>query len=1578
MSSPSRPSDAPPPEPVPETLRAPRSRLPWPLRVLLVVLLWTGATATALLGSAALHLDSPPARRLAAELLSRFVSGEVQGSLRIGRIDHLSPFEVVARHVELRDRAGRKVAAVGTVRAALDLPALLDGSLHFREGILEAPSIRLIESDEGALPTLITLFEPTDTSPSTGDPLHAQVDRIEMRDGRVRGELLGLRGIVAEQVHLVARLEAQHELRIDILEGHGRLTRPFPFVGRLDLSAAISTDPYVGFTLRADGRRPDRPEESAHAELTLRLPAGADPDDSTPMALRIHSERISADSLRGLGYDWAAPLTGAFRGDLELRGVPAEKLHISGALRSDGGPVSLEGELPTEGTVRIDFETPGIDVHRVLDGAPELHAGGHVALFVEDDPKAPVRARLDLLAFRWGEWQVPPVHVEGRLLEDGFAVDELAALEAGGRLRGHGKLWWDGRVRLRIHAHRLRLLREPNARARTGGASGLATASVLVRRDPGPPARLLIEGPVTVENFRRGPIRAARLQLDGWLRVVETGPEQSRLTLHYEGRSERTSAWDADIGSGSLIVDGDAGRYDVRATLQGGSIRAFAMRALLEELPNGYRYQVPELRATVGPHAFSGHIESGLLGAVQTAVEGLRLQSGAQRIALTLRLGRRDAFQMDLRTRQLDLQAVLGALAPGTPRVGGRLDLQVQASETWSHPRLDLQASVRDGRFEGVRGVALDVVAHHEPSGELRIEGQADLGREGHLSLSGLLWLPTDATDLRDGFNRALYDVDVGLLHVPLSTVIAAAGAEPVDGLRGTLGGHVQFDGLLDAPALTMALRVPRLELPGLPPLSTWGQLSYENGSGSVLLTVGDERGELLQAEMASLLDLVHLIEAPSEAIASLESAPWRIAARLASRRLSRWPLPVLEQLPRELKDVRVGASLVLQGGALASRGELLAAAHWGPEGLDSDCGPVIHPRAQLEVTLRGERTEARLGLFDGSRAVARLSARARTPLIEWLAQARITRPPVVDFDANLADLDVGRLPHLCSAMRGPLGGVIHGRDLFGASPRIEAELRTDELVLRRFGERGPRGKRPLETETPPAVTRAWVKMDHRDLRANATLQWPTGGTTRLSALVPVRWPRRALHPVAGDTDQVAVDVAMDATPLGPLLVRLPGFVDAEGRVDGQVRIEGVFSEPKPFGEVQLQGGRLGIAPLGQQLRDVEGRVVLHGDWAEIQEMKAYDADGELGVRGSTRLRRLLPHDLRLVIESDLFPIRDEGSVLATLSGRALLDGVYEDGELVGELMVQRLAVRLPDESNRSLQPIEPHPDVQLVRGGVDFGEPDEEEPFHLRLRLRSERPFWVSRTDLAVLVETDIVADWRDPDLRLEGFLQVRRGYFEVFGKRFDVQRARMDFLGDVGVNPEVALVGVHELSGRQNGTVTVTVTGRLAEPVVEFTTSVPDCQQRSQVIMLLLSGQCGLERQAGAEEQERRAGEQAARFLSGILAGVLTLTARTEFGDLVPMLAVESGQQVGSARVRAGWQADSLVPDFLRDVVRSVYVEGYLVTAGSDTQRTGSSQQGTTDLGALIELQFPHRLVGRGVVSSSGRWSVDLTYEP
>ncbi len=109
--------------------------------------------------------------------------------------------------------------------------------------------------------------------------------------------------------------------------------------------------------------------------------------------------------------------------------------------------------------------------------------------------------------------------------------------------------------------------------------------------------------------------------------------------------------------------------------------------------------------------------------------------------------------------------------------------------------------------------------------------------------------------------------------------------------------------------------------------------------------------------------------------------------------------------------------------------------------------------------------------------------------------------------------------------------------------------------------------------------------------------------------------------------------------------------------------------------------------------------------------------------------------------------------------------------------------------------------------------------------------------------------------------------------------------------------------------------------------------------------------------------------------MAGLLSSLTRRELGDVIPILQIEAGAR--SQRLRAGFQADELIPDFLDGVVEGAYVEGFVGVSEDDGGGSGEPEQAATG-GFLIELLFPHDLVTRGTYERGNNWSLDVSWEP
>src|SRR5262249_22938586 len=158
----------------------------------------------------------------------------------------------------------------------------------------------------------------------------------------------------------------------------------------------------------------------------------------------------------------------------------------------------------------------------------------------------------------------------------------------------------------------------------------------------------------------------------------------------------------------------------------------------------------------------------------------------------------------------------------------------------------------------------------------------------------------------------------------------------------------------------------------------------------------------------------------------------------------------------------------------------------------------------------------------------------------------------------------------------------------------------------------------------------------------------------------------------------------------------------------------------------------------------------------------------------------------------DKWPVRKEGLVLATASGRADVSARVHHEHSDLEVTVRSLTVNLPDDTLPQLQALEPDADIVVLGEHTDAEETSTRYPVHIDVDARN--PFWVRRQDFAAEISSRLQVTYESPDLYVGGWVRLRRGWFELYGKRFDLQRGSMVFDGTTDLDPEVDLTATYD----------------------------------------------------------------------------------------------------------------------------------------------------------------------------------------
>jgi hypothetical protein len=1524
---------------------------------------WFGVAALALVGSALAHARTPLFRRAVADTASDWLSRELAGDIAIGRIDRLDPDGVVLRHVVVHDARGRRVLVADRLEATPDVPALLRGEVAFRRVALRHGTVRLITEGDDPIPTVETSFLPAtpSTTPSTGPSPTVRLREIVLDDVLAWGDVPGVAGLRAE--HLAARGSlsfVRDELALRLRDVRADVQRPYrPPLTLHDGYGLITNDSqravelHASFTSRpASPREPDR----VRARVRVFTPEGADPDSPSQVEVIVHADPVSAELLTSIGVPGLDALRlDAVRGWASLRGVP-DDLRAQASLDSAAGHVDAEARIRPGVALDVDARMRALALEELVAGAPPLRLGGRGSVSISLDPAglADPTFRAVLEPFLFDTWAVPAITAEGAIEPARIRLDRLDMPDAGGTIAGRGLVYFDGALDVDVRARVPQIARDPNVRRLMPGARASLDTVLHATVTAGPEPQIDVRGHLDLGGLRVPYVTAERVRATGSLRGDPRKPEvDARVTTR--GLVVANYAF----GDGSGTVRGGPTRYAVSASLR-EEPRTVELAGTITRDGDAWIIDAPRLALGVRDGSWRGSVE-GLRIAPGRAIElgHALLASGPQRLEARGRYGldRLGRREVEAELQGLDIGAI-GPFVPALARYRGLVDAHVSLQGDASRPSLSLEAAVREGVAFGLEGIE-GVCAVRYDVGAIEVDTEITVGTHGTAALN-VLGLIDSANDspleaLRAGEYEARLDVarlDLGFLHDVL--------AERAPDVRGAATGRVRFRGSLAAPRWDGTMRLADLVIAGQPPVDAALAATWDGLRADVDVDVQLERTPLANVRASTAIPFDAVLDGRFDPLGTLRTDPWSLTVRMPPRRLDRLPAP-WGDTTRDL-PIRAEARLALTGGdGGGTRGTFDAIASWLGEPGPVACGRGTSPRVVAAANLIDGRVEANARAFvNRVELLAESSASFALPLDTWIALAGTSpnsllesiRWPSIDLRANFPGSELGELPYVCGTTTGSLTGSLMASGIFGPQPT--ARVVVDVASLR-------------VNDGAPADAELVVNASTRAIVADLTLAYLSGDArAELQTTMEARWGPTDVVPVVEPDARFLLLAELDHASLAPLLATVPGISRAEITADGTVQAQGTRDALTWAGSLDLLDGRMELDGPGQQLEEVEGRLLFRENRADIQRFRARDVDGEIDARGQIDFVGIVPRHASLDVIARALPVRNEGIVLATLTGEANLDAEVTRRRTDARVRVSSLEVALPDEAAQNLQELGEHPDI-VVRGEARAAQEDPALSYPFHIQVDAERPFWVRRSDFAAQVRAQLDVLYRSPEMRVAGHVDLRRGFFEIFGKRFALQPGRMDFDGGESLDPTLDITAVYALNTANTRTITVNVGGRLSRPQIEFSST--ESSDRGEIIALLVTGRSSVTSDVSGQSAQnlRAADAQATSFVTGVLGGILTLGLRNEFGEFLPTISLDTTD--AGTRLRAGIQVDSFIRDnlgFLSGAIEGAYVEGFV--------EGGVATRG----GFLLELQFPYNLVGRTTYTPPINFGLDFTWEP
>lgn len=1543
-----------------------------------------------------MHLDLPETRSLARRELEALIPTVLHGGLDIGRLDHVSLFEIEATEVVWLDEQGRVVISADHLRARPDWPAILRGHIRIAVAEVERPTVVLhVVGEDGLGLSLVESFMPRDDGgPPSSSPLHLTIAGLRVTDGRVVGDIPRFPNFGLEDVDIAGVIDVEGRVRIQTYTGRATMVAPYP--GRTELSDLTLVFDNEGTPLLDAYARADR--GATHARVRALLYRG---EGEGPMSLDLDAEAEPLDiaTLADMGFGFARPLAGEARGHVTLDG-PVDHLVFRSSLQHPAGPIDLVGHITSEEPWVFEADARDLALATLVPRAPETQVTGHARIVVgRDGADSAVEVRTEALEVLG--YAVPAMTVRGRLGEAAFYLDGAEAPHLEGFVRASGRIGFEGSVDLEAEVDVADIGRDPNIARLVPGAHGAVRGRVSIVL-PSFDSLDHVSFDLDLRQFQYGPVRVRSGRAHGTLR----GPMDAfRVSVRASGTGLVISS--IELGRFDASVEGGPRAYRFGVASNGGPLlHSVGLDGSLERHPDGSmrialaRYQVEVASRASSPLiALSGR--DVIVDVVGDRVTFTRLDVGGFGDAtIEGSISSHDARELEVHLPAFPMELLRPFLPDSLRFLTGTLALDLELDGPFTNPRFDARAVLRQCSLDGDHFFASIASASYR-DGQLAIHADGDLGSRGAFYAHGVIEAPFSVLSAPARWVREArfrdFEVSLDQANVAFVTPLLGERVQAL-GLSGKATFALRIDGRLSDPSVPLGVLVlDRFGPQGWSSLRVKVAVRYEHERLHIdRIWIADLAGELLLAEAEGELP----ISEPAEGwIRHLTSHPWSVSARIEPRAANQWPRPIAKYLPR---GMNFGGSATARGDGTDVSIVVESTARFVEFPGQHPCNEREQPIVQLRANLDDEAATGSLMVFADHRRIARLEATSTVPIRGWIRGDVPVESPLVALRAFFEDVPLGRLPWSCERMSGRLNGTA-ALDLFAPAPAIAADLDIRELRIRDVAAQTSRpysvalrarsdgedwaslGACLLISETDAARTpisqcalpearavqdNAVAAVISNGLRPQVAGPLALEGETVLRGAIPIRFDPTTGVPALGWKNALYVEGSFSEARIQPLLAWVPGIGAADAVADGRVVGQGGIESLQLRGGLELTNGRARIVSIGQYLDDISGRLHFEGQrivFPEDRPLLAHDTGHRLAVTGAITMDGLTPRTLDAQVRANDFPVRREGTIVASIAGDARAHATIGKNGLDATVDAGNVVVSIPDRTFGSAIGLDSHPDVMVVGDAARELLFEGVSAYPYSIAIRTDRRFVVRRNDFEVEVEADLRAVYDDPNLGIEGSALLRGGYFEVFGKRLLVQRGFLRFEPGDGFDPAVSLLASYALPGRSGASISIEVSGRLSAPVVSFSST--ETNDVGTILSMLVSASG-----TSTEESAVQAGGAASNLLSGLVLGLFMLSLRRELGDLgriVPVVTVSN--ENGQVRANARWAAYDLVPVELRNVIIDATVEGAIRDGGG-----GGTTGATTGAGLAIELAFPYGLAGRVTYSPPQSWGADIAWQP
>jgi len=396
-----------------------------------------------------------------------------------------------------------------------------------------------------------------------------------------------------------------------------------------------------------------------------------------------------------------------------------------------------------------------------------------------------------------------------------------------------------------------------------------------------------------------------------------------------------------------------------------------------------------------------------------------------------------------------------------------------------------------------------------------------------------------------------------------------------------------------------------------------------------------------------------------------------------------------------------------------------------------------------------------------------------------------------------------------------------------------------------------------------------------------------------------------------------------------------PGVKNIKGKLIADVVISNTLNDLKGAGPIRLINGEFTVPEMGTKYKKVNVVLLLQEKKAILRDFRMRSGDGFLKIiEGALSVSEYNLEDFVAKFKLENFQLMNNKKMKARVSGEIALSGGIQSPQISGDLTMDQARINYEEwfeEDTAVLLTAKPFFVISEdstefdSTGALQFQKTFQTEtsitelPLYKNLRgeitIRFPRNAWIRSNSVNIEINGDLTATKEGQDIVLFGSLSTLRGFYQLLGRRFEIEEGEIMFKGKPEPDPDVSIEAVHEFRDDSEDPeiheFKVLVSGTLSLPTFRFELDGQEAEQKDRISVLLF----------GQKFEDLTADQSAG------VSGILTTQALSKLTGTIgqkldlDVIQFERGKDWKDTKVRVG---KYLTPEVFVSVSQDFSTEG------------------------------------------------------